>query len=116
MTKLLELTSDVVFKSFMMSENTIDYKARLIHLITGLPEDDLKKAVYESIELPVSNKNDKVYKTDIIVRINKNIINIEMNKDYYEGIITKNTSYYNKIRSEEFDSGMNYLDVKKLFK
>ena len=39
--KLLELTSDVVFKSFMMSEKTNPYKARLIHLITGIPESEL---------------------------------------------------------------------------
>lgn len=114
MTKLLELTSDVVFKSFMMSDKTKDYKARLIHLITGLPEKELREAKYESIELPISNKKDKIYKTDIIVKIEKNIKNIEMNKEYYEGLITKNSSYYNKIRSEEFDKGMNYLEVKKV--
>ena len=49
----LKLTSDIVFKSFMMSKNTNNYKARLIHLITGIPESDLKKAIYQSVELPI---------------------------------------------------------------
>ena len=41
MTKLLELTSDVVFKAFMISEKTNRYKARLISLITNIPESEL---------------------------------------------------------------------------
>ena len=59
-----------------MSENTKHYKARLLHLITNIPEEDLINATYESNELPINNKNDKVYKTDIIVIINRNIISI----------------------------------------
>ena len=85
--RLLELTSDAVFKAFMMSEKTKDYKARLIHLITGIPEEDLKEATYESNELSINNKNDKVYKTDIIVKIENHIINIEMNQSYYKGLL-----------------------------
>lgn len=77
--KLLELTSDVVFKSFMMSEKTKEYKARLIHLITGIPESELLNATYQSIELPVKKKQDKVLKTDIILI---NLI-ISMNQYYY---------------------------------
>ena len=95
--KLLELTSDVVFKSFMMSEKTKEYKARLIHLITGIPESELLSATYQSIELPVKKKQDKVLKTDIIVNIEKSIISLEMNKDYYEGLFIKNNNYMNYI-------------------
>ena len=74
MTKLLELTSDVVFKAFMISEKTNRYKARLISLITNIPESELLKAKYQSVELPVNNKKDKVYKTDIIVSIKNSIL------------------------------------------
>ena len=42
-TRILELTNDIVFKAFMMSENTKEYKARLIHLIIGLNEKDLEQ-------------------------------------------------------------------------
>ena len=98
----------------MMSENTKNYKARLIHLITGLPEQDLKEAKYESNELSVSNKQDKVYKTDIIVRVDKHIINIEMNGNYYNGLIEKNGTYYHKLRSEQFSRGESYLKIQKV--
>ena len=98
----------------MMSENTKNYKARLIHLITGLPEEDLKEAIYESTELPVNNKHDKVYKTDIIVKIDNHIINIEMNGNYYNGLFEKNGTYYHKLRGEQLNRKENYLNIKKV--
>ena len=112
--KLLELTSDVVFKSFMMSEKTNPYKARLIHLITGIPESELLSATYQSIELPVKKKQDKVLKTDIIVNIEKSIISLEMNKDYYEGLFIKNNNYMNHIESSQFEKGEDYLEYKAI--
>lgn len=98
----------------MMSEATNGYKARLIHLITGIPEENLKKAIYESKELKVSNKKDKIYKTDIIVKVEGNILNIEMNGQKYKGLQNKNTSYYTKLESEQFDKGNNYLEFQKV--
>ena len=112
--KTLELTSDVVFKSFMLSDNTKNYKARLFSLITGIKEEDLKKAKYTSQELKNANKNHKTYKTDIIVEVDNHIINIEMNKEYYDGVIEKNSSYYSKLRSEILTHGDNYVDLKKI--
>ena len=96
----------------MLSPNTINYKARLIHLITGINEEDLKRATYTSQELRVSNKQDKVYKTDIIVTVKNHIISLEMNKDYYKGLNEKNEMYQSKILSDELDQGEDYLDLK----
>lgn len=112
--KTLELTSDVVFKSFMLSDNTKNYKARLISLITSIDEEVLRKAKYTSQELKINNKQDKIFKTDIIAEIKNHMLNIEMNKEYYDGLFQKNTSYYSRIRSEELDSGEDYIDLKKI--
>ena len=110
----LKLTSDVVFKSFMMSKNTNNYKARLIHLITGIPEEDLKKAIYQSVELPIDKNNQKVYKTDIITTIKNHILSIEMNKDYYETQIKKNSDYRAKVIAESLKSGESYKTQKQV--
>ncbi len=72
--KILELTSDTLFKAFMISEKTNACKARMIHLITGINEKLLLKANYQSIELPVHHKEGKVYKTDVMVRIDKHLL------------------------------------------
>ena len=96
----------------MLSCNTINYKARLIHLITGIDEEALKRAKYTSEELKISNKEDKVYKTDIIVSVENNIISLEMNAYYYEKLVIKNSMYSSKILSDELNKGEDYLDLK----
>ena len=113
--KILELTSDIVFKSFMLSEDTKEYTARLISLITKIPEKEiLKNAVFNNVELPVKNKSDKRYRTDIIITIVKNIINIEMNREYYDGLFSKNNAYISKLYSYQFDVGDSYTNISKI--
>ena len=113
-SRILELTSDVVFKAFMMSKRTKEYKAKLIHLITGIDEEKLLEAEYICKEFPVSNKKNKVYKSDIVVNVENNILNIEMNSLYYKGLFEKNNTYMNKIRSESFNRGEDYLEIEKV--
>ncbi len=116
-TKLLNLTSDVIFKNFFMNENTIEYTAEFINLITGIPKEEImKKAVFENIELPIINKNSKRYKCDIIIGIAKQLINLEMNASYYEGIIEKNNSYLFRMLGDRFNKGENYIDGKKIIR
>lgn len=95
----------------MLSDKTRNYKAKLIHLITGLDYDKLLLATYISKELPVTNKNNKKYNTDIVVEIDKHVLNIEMNNIYYKGLFNKNNSYLNKISNEAYESGEDYLDI-----
>ena len=112
--KILELTSDIVFRSFMLSPNTINYKSRLLHLITKIPEEALKKAVYTSQELRASNKNNKIFRTDILVTVGNHIISIEMNNEYYDGLLIKNNNYVSKLSSEQLEKGEDYLKYKKI--
>ena len=110
--KLLELTSDSVFKSFMLSENTKNYKARLIHLVTKLPEEDLKKALYTSEENPY--KTSKVMRNDIIARIDGHIINLEMNNTYYDTLSTRNSKYMHRLSSVDLAVGEDYINSRKI--
>ena len=113
-TRLLDLTSDPVFKAFMLSEDTREYTAKLINLITKIPKEEiLKHSVFNNVEIPIRNKKDKRYRTDIIITIMNNIINIEMNREYYEGLLSKNDAYKSRIYGDQFDIGDNYLEVKK---
>ncbi len=106
--EILKLTSDVVFKAFMMSKHTNALKARLIHLITGIDENLLLKAEYQSTELPVRNKRDKIYQTDIVVKVDHCILNIEMNAEYYPEFKIKNSEYLHVIASELYETGEKY--------
>ncbi len=106
--EILKLTSDVVFKAFMMSKHTNALKARLIHLITGIDEELLLKAEYQSTELPVKHKRNKVYQTDIVVKVENCILNIEMNAAYYPEFKIKNSEYLHVIASELYETGEKY--------
>lgn len=113
--RILELTSDPIFKAFMMSEDTREYTAKLINLITGIPRDEiLKHSIFNNVEIPVRNKKDKRYRTDIIITVLNNIINIEMNREYYDGLLSKNDSYKSRIYGDQFDVGDNYIEAKKI--
>ena len=111
---ILELTSDVVFKAFMLSDNTKEYKAKLLYLITGISYEELLHATYVSKEFPVNNKKDKRYRSDIVVDIDKHILNCEMNGQYYQGLFIKNNRYINKISGDSFDKGEDYLDIEDI--
>ena len=106
--KLLDLTYDVTFKAFMMSPATSGLKARFIHLITGIDENLLQKAKYQSVELPTKHMKDKTYKTDIIVQIDNHILSLEMNAIYYPEVKIKNTQYMHVLASESFERGEKY--------
>ncbi len=106
--EILKLTSDTLFKAFMMSKHTNRLKARFIHLVTGIDEELLLHAEYQSVELPVRHKKNKVYRTDIVVKVDKHLLNIEMNADYYPEYKVKNSRYMNVIASESFETGEKY--------
>jgi len=108
------LSNDVIFKAFILSSKTKKYKTRLIHLITGISEEELLKGEYTSQELKVNNKSDKVYKTDIILSLKEYVISIEMNGQAYNGLIEKNFGYVTRIAGEQLRSSESYINTKKI--
>lgn len=108
--EILKLTSDTMFKAFMLSENTKHFKAKFIHEITKIPEEDIINAIYTSEELKTTRKDEHTYRTDILVKIEGHIINIEMNETYYEGLFLKNHAYLEKINSEKYEKGESYIN------
>ncbi|MEG1648175.1 MAG: PD-(D/E)XK nuclease family transposase, partial [Bacilli bacterium] len=70
--------------------------------------------IVKSSRLNISNKKQKKGETDILIEVNGTIINLEMNKDYYKGILDKNNFYHNKILGEIYNSKDNYLEEIKV--
>ena len=102
------LCYDAVFKSvFTGNENML---AKMISDITGLDyyllEDNI---ILETNELPIKRKNEKFKRCDFIVRFGKDqIINIELNRQSYMGLIVKNLSYVFHIFSTNAKKGEQY--------
>ena len=108
------LCYDVVFKSiFSGNENIL---AKMISDITGVDylilEDNI---TLEFNELPIERKKEKFKRCDFIVRYDKdNIINLELNRQSYAGILVKGLSYAFNIFSRNSIKGEKYNENLKI--
>ena len=77
---LIPATFDPIFKALFTSNETKDYASSLISSITNIPKNVIKdNMVILNNELSVENYKDKKMKTDILIEIVNNIVNIEIN-------------------------------------
>ena len=53
-------------------------------------------------------------RTDIIVKVEGHIINLEMNESYYQSEIIKNEKYRDRLSSNDLESGESYLNAKRI--
>ena len=100
MKEFIPSTFDPIFKSILTDYKLRDYLCYLISEITDLEYDELyNNLVIENNELMVKHSKEKAYKTDLLVSINKNKINIEANREKSLGLILKNNIYMHSIAS-----------------
>ena len=106
---------DIVFKSVLRAPRCRDYLIELIHIITHISKEEMKKNLrIENSEHLVSHTKEKRKVSDMIVSIENNIINLEMNQEYYEGLLKKNEDYLFKLASESIHVGESYSYQKRV--
>lgn len=99
-----------MFKAMMLDTNNQDYLKEFIHMITNIPIKDLRNITIENAEYIIDNKNDKGMRSGIIVSVGKKYLNIELNKDYYKVVFSKNDAYAHKIATTMYNKGEDYLE------
>ena len=104
------LCYDIVFKAVFTGEENI--LAKLVSSITGIDYWDLKdNLIFETNEIPISKQNEKAKRCDFILRMtNNNIINLEINSNYYTRMPIKNLSYICGLYSISTKRGEEYDD------
>ncbi len=113
--KVFSPTYDLVFKSLLMDPQCRDYLIELIHGITKIPKEDMKEHLHiENSEHLIHHKNEKGKRSDMIISIKNNIINLEMNREYYDGLFEKNHIYSATLLSPILLSGQSYRDLKSV--
>ena len=106
---------DPVFKEIFTSGDCRNFVCTLISLITGLDLDYLKKNLkVVNPNLKKSRAKEKTKPTDVILSIKGNLINIEMNNKYYDGLFQKNDMYQHTILSRSMKSGDSYKKIKNM--
>ena len=107
--EVLPATQDVVFKNLIMESPK--YLVIILEHFLGIDREIIKENMHlENTSLPVGNAKEKKKVTNIIVRVERNVVNLEMNASYYEGLINRNIDYILKGKTEANFSGESYED------
>ena len=87
------LCYDIVMKAIFTNETNL--LAKMISDIAGIPYNILKDNVtLITNEIPINSKDEKAKRCDFVIKVNDgNIISLEVNSSYYEGMHPKNLSY-----------------------
>ena len=99
--KVIPGTTDTMFKIVMTSCKS--YLTFLISEFININESDLvKKIIIQNNELPLSNAKERKKISDFIAKVDKSLINFEMNSEYFDGLLIRNQAYLGKIEGESF--------------
>ena len=87
------LCYDIVMKAIFTNE--VNILAKMISDISGIPYSTLKdNTTLITNEIPINSKDEKAKRCDFVIKVtNGNIISLEVNSSYYEGMNSKNLSY-----------------------
>ena len=89
-------TFDAVFKTVLTEEKEV--LAEIIELVIGIPKEEvLKNGVIINSEYVRENIIETDKKSDLLISIGDNVINLEMDRRYYSGSNKKNNKYIHKI-------------------
>ena len=89
-------TFDAVFKAVLTEEKEV--LAEIIELVIGIPKEDvIKNGVIINSEYVRENISETDKKSDLLISIGDNVINLEMDRRYYSGSNKKNNKYIHKI-------------------
>ena len=89
-------TFDAVFKAVLTEEKEV--LAEIIELVIGIPKEEvMKNGVIINSEYVRENIIETDKKSDLLISIGDNVINLEMDRRYYSGSNKKNNKYIHKI-------------------
>ena len=89
-------TFDAVFKALLTEEKEV--LAEIIELVIGIPKEEvIKNGVIINSEYVRENISETDKKSDLLISIGDNVINLEMDRRYYSGSNKKNNKYIHKI-------------------
>lgn len=111
--EILDLRYDFVFKEIFSRKSCRPYLATIINICTGIDKAYLlKNMVLSNTNIPIHSSKEKRSSSDILVKIDKGFINLEMNRTLTEELINKNNYYINQYRVREYEVGEKFVSRK----
>lgn len=106
---------DKVFKSVLQDKLSKEYLIDIISGITNIPKEEFEEEiVFKNTELKKENNKEKTKIADLIIELDKSVINLEMNKKLYLGLIDKNDRYIYKIKEGLTYQGQKEIEFKRI--
>ena len=111
--EVIPVTFDLMFKEVFTSPDCHNFTCRMISGITGINENYLRKNLKViNNEVPKGQLKERTKRTDVLLNVEKNIINLEMNSIYYDGLFEKNDLYQHGLLASATRIGEKYTDIK----
>jgi len=105
--KVIPATFDAMFKEVM--KGCPNYLADILYQVTGLNKEMiLKHMEIQDTEHGISHILEKRKRSDVIIKVKNNVLNLEMNIEFYKGLYEKNEAYLRRVGSEMIKIGQDY--------
>lgn len=113
--KLMNSMFDPIFKSIVQNPKFKKLLSLIISEITVYsPNYIYENIIFTNTELPIENYKERKKITDIIIKVEGTIINIEANKTAKASMISTNNLYHHKIAYDSYLKGKD-IDNKNIF-
>ena len=113
--KIIPMIYDKAFKSILTSKEVRSYLIDIISDVIKIDKEEIRKnIVFKQNEHNLLGINEKRKTSDLIVEISYGVINLEMNKDWYDGLFDRNHEYISKIRENILKEEKRYNKLKKV--
>ena len=104
--RLIPTMFDPVFKSLFQNKNFRKTLSYFLSKLTKYSENYIyEHLIFLNPEIPIENYDEKKKITDLIIKIDEDIINIEANRNNNKSTILKNNSYHHKLAYEKNHTG-----------
>lgn len=108
--KVIPGTTDTMFKIVMTSCKS--YLTFLISEFTNTNES-VRSIIIQNNELPLSNAKERKKISDFIAKVDKSLINFEMNSEYFDGLLVRNQAYLGKLEGESLNASEDYSNMQR---
>ena len=113
--KIIPMIYDKAFKSILTSKEVRSYLIDIIADVIKIDKEEIRKnIVFKQNEHNLLGINEKRKTSDLIVEISYGVINLEMNKDWYDGLFDRNHEYISKVRENILKEEKRYNKLKKV--
>ena len=114
--KFMKFTNNIAFHEFFGRKEHKELLCAFLSLYFEVPYKDIIDNInYLSLDLEIDNLKKYKYGVDLLITFNNDfLVEVEMNNQFWKGLLARNTIYMAKALANEFDSGSTKEDFEDI--